>query len=110
MHPQPRVQKRKHTSVVTTGSPERSGIPCAIGFNGVLRALPGDRLDCLRHRCRLDVSIGTSGPHDFAVRSPRARQSRKKHPSHPAPNVRDDRDTPLSWGRDSADSAVDLGS
>jgi hypothetical protein len=42
-HPQPRVQNEKHTSVVTTGSPERSGIPCANGFNGFLRALPGDR-------------------------------------------------------------------
>jgi hypothetical protein len=33
----------KHTSVVTTGSPVHSGIPCANGFNGLLRALPGDR-------------------------------------------------------------------
>src|SRR3979409_491479 len=43
MHPQPRVQCRKHTSVVTTGSPET--VPtfpaqCCYGF---LRALPGDR-------------------------------------------------------------------
>src|SRR5581483_2751136 len=30
---------------------ETHGIPCAIGFNGVLRALPGDRAFCLRCRC-----------------------------------------------------------
>jgi hypothetical protein len=30
VHPQPRVQSRKHTSVVTTGSPEHSGLPCAM--------------------------------------------------------------------------------
>jgi hypothetical protein len=30
-------------------------------------------------------------------------------PSHPAPNVCDDRETPLMWARDGADSAGDLG-
>jgi hypothetical protein len=30
-------------------------------------------------------------------------------PSHPAPNVRDDRDTPLSWVRDGGSSRSDLG-
>src|SRR3979409_1279867 len=44
MHPQPRVQSRKHTSVVTTSSPVKPGIPARNGFNGFLRALPGDRL------------------------------------------------------------------
>src|ERR1700716_2598088 len=43
MHPQPRMQSRKHTSVVTTGPPEKPGIPARNGFNGFLRALPGDR-------------------------------------------------------------------
>src|SRR5260370_23286321 len=33
----------KHTSVVTTGPPESPGIPARNGFNGFLRALPGDR-------------------------------------------------------------------
>jgi hypothetical protein len=28
----------------------------------------------------------------------RARLPRNSRPSHPAPNVRDDRDTPLFWG------------
>jgi hypothetical protein len=35
--------KENHTKVVTTGSPDDSGIPRASGFNGFLRALPGDR-------------------------------------------------------------------
>src|SRR3977135_364439 len=34
----------EHTSVVTTGPPESPGIPARNGFNGFLRALPGDRL------------------------------------------------------------------
>jgi hypothetical protein len=43
-HPQPRVGKNwNHTSIVTTGSPESPGIPARNGFNGFLRALPGDR-------------------------------------------------------------------
>src|SRR6266478_5470467 len=32
-----------------------------------------------------------------------------KRPPHPAPNVRDDRDTPLLRGRDARDVAGDLG-
>jgi hypothetical protein len=43
------------------------------GFNGFLRALPGDRA-CLSPSSakvafrQLDASVGASGPHDFAVR------------------------------------------
>ncbi|MDB5639543.1 MAG: hypothetical protein JWP51_4451 [Bradyrhizobium sp.] len=83
MHPQPRVQCRKHTSVVTTGPPDQPGAPARNGFNGFLRALPGDRLVvtvaggltfCPRpvgptNLRQLDASAGASGPHDFAVRS-----------------------------------------
>jgi hypothetical protein len=43
MHPQPRVENKNHTSVVTTSPPERPGIPARNGFNGLLRDLPGDR-------------------------------------------------------------------
>jgi hypothetical protein len=35
---------RKHTSVVAAGLPGWPGIPTHDGFNGFLRALPGDRL------------------------------------------------------------------
>jgi hypothetical protein len=50
------------------------------GFNGFLRALPGDRA-CLPPSSavsrKLDTSVGASGPHDFAVH--------KKAPSSVAP-------------------------
>src|SRR5258706_10570755 len=78
-----------HTSVATTGPPGSPGIPARNGFNGLFRALPGDRalLPPLsadmwlvrarsgRHAFRkLDASVGASGPHDFAVRVSAARQ------------------------------------
>jgi hypothetical protein len=62
-----------------------------------------------KHRHQLDISVGISGPHDFAVRFQLARLARHKRPPHPVPNVRDDRETPLSWARDAAESAGDLG-
>jgi hypothetical protein len=46
----------------------------------------------------LDASAGASGPHDFAVRILRCSSKAHPRPPHPAPNVRDDRETPLSWG------------
>src|SRR5882724_2025782 len=49
---------------------------------------------------KLDTSVGASGPHDFAVRASAARLAPLPRPLHPAPNVRDDRDTPLCVGRD----------
>ena len=84
-HPRPRV----HLVViertrVTTSTPESPDVPARNGFNGFLRALPGDRAllppslsglrfcprpvgpTCLRE---LDASVGASGPHDFAVRN-----------------------------------------
>ena len=45
---------------------------------------------------RLDASVGASGPHGFAVRINAARLASPKRPPHPAPNVRDDREAPLS--------------
>src|SRR6267142_3306918 len=74
---------------VTTSTPESPGVPARNGFNGFLRALPGDRAllppslsglrlcprpvgpTCLRE---LDASVGASGPHDFAVRCNIVRQ------------------------------------
>jgi hypothetical protein len=48
------------------------------GFNGFLRALPGDRAFFATVTCetsrKLDASVGASGPHDFAVRVGTARQ------------------------------------
>src|SRR5450432_1633451 len=84
LHPQPRVHfVLVERTRVTTSTPESPGIPARNGFNGVCRALPGDRallptvVSGLRFCPRpvgptnlreLDASVGASGPHDFAVR------------------------------------------
>jgi hypothetical protein len=89
-HPQPRVQSKKAHELVTAGRRFARHSP-RNGFNGFLRALPGDRAVCHRRQrsClrQLDASIGASGPHDFAVRSARVRLVAPKRPPHPAPNV-----------------------
>jgi hypothetical protein len=48
--PQPRVVV-ENTRVSHHGHAGSPGIPRAIGFNGFLRALPGDRLFCHRRVC-----------------------------------------------------------
>jgi hypothetical protein len=62
---------------------------------------PVTGLCCHRHQQnhfrQLDASVGASGPHDFAVRFKRCTSAAPKRPSHPAPNVRDDREAPLMW-------------
>jgi hypothetical protein len=70
------VSKEAHEQI-TTGQPEITGIPCANGFNGFLRALlgePGFLATVAPKKLasqELDTSVGMSGPHDFAVRAPR---------------------------------------
>jgi hypothetical protein len=48
-----------------------------------------------KHRHQVDASVEASGRHNFAVRIRRPRHERRTRPSHPASNVRDDRETPL---------------
>ena len=69
---------------------------------GLLRALPGEPdfvvtvIGAMRkHRRQLGTSLGVPGPHAFAVRVDIARLTMPSRPSHPAPNVRDDREAPL---------------
>jgi hypothetical protein len=101
------------------------GIPARNGFNGFLRALPGDRAflspssrgygtsarSGSRTSAGLDAGVEASGPHDFAVRfsAVRLRAQGSAHGNRPAitaarghcrvhripSRVRDDRDTPL---------------
>jgi hypothetical protein len=111
-----RAKTKKHTSVVTTVTPVSPGIPRANGFNGFLRALPGESGFVVtvagndaKHRRQLDASVEASGPHDFAVRFSRVRLVAPKRPPHPAPNVRDDRETPLVRARDGGEYGFDLG-
>jgi hypothetical protein len=99
---------RKHTSSHHR-SAENSRHSLRDGFNGLYRALPGDRA-CLPPSPlrslllkRLDASIGASGPHGFAVRNKRFRPAHLRAPDAVAstashPNVRDDHDTPLWRG------------
>ena len=89
-HPQPRVQCRKHTSVVTTSTPETPGIPAREWFYGFLRALPGDRAflspsSAEIHFRQLDAGVEASGPHDFAVRASAVRQERCRVHRIPCP-------------------------
>jgi hypothetical protein len=69
------------------------------GFNGLYRALPGDRAFLPPSPTKvafrkLDTSVGVSGPHDFAVRvSALVRSAARVH--RIPPRVRDDREPPL---------------
>jgi hypothetical protein len=65
------------------------------GFNGILRALPGEPgfLAPIAARfvsAKLDTSVGVPGPHDFAVRIGIARLARPTRPSHPRLTFGDD--------------------
>src|SRR6516225_12440646 len=95
---------KKHSSIVTTGTPKRSGTPCANGFNGFLRDLPGVRdflvtvigampsivANLTPAKGRQDHTTSPSAHASFVCRG-------HSRPSHPAPNVRDDREAPLLW-------------
>src|SRR5262249_47267787 len=105
MHPQPRVQNEIAHELVTTGSPVHAGFPRAIGFNGLLRALPGVH----------DVLVTVIGAMQSIVANLTPAKGRQDHttspsalvplvlrldlrPSHPALNVRDDARRPSCRG------------
>ena len=103
-HPQPRVRKIKAHEQVTTGSPNDPAFPARVVLtvSSVLSPVSGLVVTVTgamrKHRRRLDASVAASGPHGFAVRVDALRPAHRKRPSRPAPNVRDDRDTPLLVG------------
>jgi len=80
---------KKHTSVVTTVTPESPGIPYAMVLTVCFGLSSVIGLDCHRRiaflHAKLDASVEASGPHDFAVRVSTFRQARCPRPSHPAP-------------------------
>jgi len=109
-----RAKNKKHTSVVTAGAPVSPGIPRAAGFNGFLRALPGEP-------GLLSPSPARSSPHrlDYQRRDIRTTRLRcppqtlfvsKRQSVHriPRPTFCDDRETPLLSGRDARKGACDL--
>src|SRR5215213_2823637 len=86
LHPRSRVRfalTKLHTSI--QGSGNTPAFP-AQWLYGLLRALPGERLFCLRRRRdtsrQLSASTATPEPHDFAVRFRRARLARHPRPPH----------------------------
>ena len=67
--------ENKHTSVVTTVTPEIARHSPRNGFNAYIVLSPVTGLSCHRRYVgiasrKLDASVGASGPHDFAVREP----------------------------------------
>ena len=106
-------KSKKAHEVVTTGSPEQPGIPRAMVLTASFVISPVIGLFCHRRRRnyfrQLDASVEASGPHDFAVRISTVRQPCYQRPPHPVPNVRDDRETPLSCGTGWRGYRIDLG-
>jgi len=100
-HPQPRMRKSKAYELVTTGQPNDPAFPAQWAY-GFLRALSGDRAFLSPWVTTLARCTGCQrrGIKTTRLRRPRfaTRQLAKPQPSHPAPNVRDDRDTPLLIG------------
>src|SRR6185369_5616075 len=80
-----------HSKRCTRAYRYSGGIPAfpAQWLYGLLRALPGERLFCLRRPREtfaspgLSASTATPEPHDFAVRFRRARLSHPQRPPHP---------------------------
>jgi hypothetical protein len=98
---------KKHTSIVTTGSPDRPGLPCAMVLTAYSALSPVTGLFCHRRwwvtSTNLTPASGcqdhTTSPSAASISRPRDNRSRPTlpRPLHPVPNVRDDRDTPLMW-------------
>ena len=113
MHPQPRVGKIETTRVShhgRTGFTRHSRTRMVLTVSFGLSSVTG--LSCHRHLqrpCKLDISVGMSGPHDFSVRGKPHSSLRPQRPSHPASYVRDDRETPLEWKQDGGVYGFDLG-
>jgi hypothetical protein len=100
--PQPCVQNKKHTSVVTTVTPETPGIPRAMVLT-VSFALSLVNRACCHHPRRDALGIigrltPASGRQDHTTSpsaNPRSRRKRFLRPPHPVLYVRDDREPPL---------------
>src|SRR5689334_5899382 len=96
-HPQPRVRSQKSTRVSHHRFAETAGIPCTT----VLRLIPCS----LRRSGSLSPSLAKHLA-NFAFAFVSCASTR---PSYPAPNVRDDREAPLSdRARDARKCASDL--
>src|ERR1700682_5914815 len=89
LHPRPRVHfVLVERTRVTTSTPESPGIPARNGFNGFLRALPGDRAFCHR-RLRTNVlsAPGRADPTSATLTPASGRQDHTTSPYAAAPFV-----------------------
>jgi hypothetical protein len=86
----------------TTGSAGAAGIPRAMVLR-LIRDLPGDQALLPPLPCVISQGVAPAlGRQDHTI-SPSASRHSSRHaprPSHPASNVRDDREAPLLWQRD----------
>jgi len=109
------VQQKAH-ALATKGTPHQPAFP-AQWFYGLYVISPVTMLGCHRHQWnrfhQLGACIGAPRPHDFAVRTSAARRAMTAlgdvRPSHPIPNVSDDREPPLFSGTRQREEATDLG-
>jgi hypothetical protein len=96
--------KCKAHEFVTTGTPERSGFPRAVVLtvSFVLSQVIGLCCHLDRHDAEASMPKMPASRHQDHTTSPSASMRfvlpHRERPSHPASNVRDDRDTPLLVG------------
>jgi len=103
-------------AAVTTGSAKSSGIPCAMAY-GLYMISPGtgSLAPVGRELVEFATLISAPGYQDHTT-SPSANASfvreiiatTRSRPPHLQPNARDDREAPLSSGRDGRDCELDL--
>jgi hypothetical protein len=110
-----RGNENNHTSIVTTGSPETPGLPCAMVLTVSFVLSPVTGLFCHRRladpsSAKLDASVGASGPHDFSVRVSVARVASPSRPLHPHPTSVTIAIRPSWRARDVGEKIDDLGS
>ena len=95
----------KSTGVEATGPPDSPGIPARNGFNGFLRALPGDRAllspSSTDHSANLTPASGrqdhTTSPSASASFARALSCTDTVASTASRTNVRDDREAPLKW-------------
>ena len=98
-HPSPYAQDAHGVDYRSRRSP---GLPCTVGFNGVLRALPGERCTVAPVALRFDAARARSGRRIATrldaslsgVRTTRLLRPRTARPYAPGPDVRTTDDQP----------------
>ena len=94
----------------TTGTSRTTGLPCAMVLR-LIRDLPGDRAflppSPVNRLTDLAPALGRQD-HTTSPSASCCSSHNTPRPSHPASYVRDDRETPLMWVRDTREHGFDL--